>query len=364
MSDLYYWIALRFVFGIGNINYKNLINHFGSPEKALQATTDELEQVEGITSRAIESIRNFKPGTEIEHEIELIGKKSVTIITLNDPAYPENLKNIYDPPPFLYVKGGITKNDANAIAVVGSRNASEYGISATERISRELARSGLTIVSGMARGIDSTAHYGALSVNGRTIAVLGSGIDVVYPPENRKLYESIAEHGAVISELPIGTEPNAYNFPARNRIISGLSLGVLVVEASLKSGSLITARLALEQGRDVFAVPGNVHSYKSKGTHRLLKEGAKLVESAQDIRDEIRVNVSAAGADEKQPEVSIDLSPDSRSVYELLHEEPVHIDELIAQTGFASSKVSAILLDLELDGLIKQLPGKRFAKGS
>jgi DNA processing protein len=364
VSDLYYWIALRFVFGIGNINYKNLINHFGSPEKALQATADELAQVEGITSRAIESIRNFKPGTEIEHEIELIGRKSVTIITLNDPAYPENLKNIYDPPPFLYVKGSITKNDDNAIAVVGSRNASEYGISATERISRELARSGLTIVSGMARGIDSTAHYGALSVNGRTIAVLGSGIDVVYPPENRKLYESIAEHGAVISEVPIGTEPNAYNFPARNRIISGLSLGVLVVEASLKSGSLITARLALEQGRDVFAVPGNVHSYKSKGTHRLLKEGAKLVESAQDIRDEIRVNASAAGADEKQPDATIDLNPDSRSVYQLLHEEPVHIDELIAQTGFTSSKVSAILLDLELDELIKQLPGKRFAKGS
>ena len=364
MSDLYYWIALRFVFGIGNINYKNLINHFGSPEKALQATADELEQVEGITSRAIESIRNFKPGTEIEHEIELIGKTSVTIITLNDPSYPENLRNIYDPPPFLYVKGGITKNDDNAIAVVGSRNASEYGISATERISRELARSGLTIVSGMARGIDSTAHYGALSVNGRTIAVLGSGIDVVYPPENRKLYETIAEHGAVISELPIGTEPNAYNFPARNRIISGLSLGVLVVEASLKSGSLITARLALEQGRDVFAVPGNVHSYKSKGTHRLLKEGAKLVESAQDIRDEIRVNASEAGEAEKQPEAAIDLNPDSRSVYQLLHEEPVHIDELITQTGFASSQVSAILLDLELDGLIKQLPGKRFAKGS
>ena len=364
MNDLYYWIALRFVFGIGNINYKNLIKYFGSPEKALQATAGELEQVEGITCRAIESIRKYQPGKEIEHEIDLIDKKSISIITLNDPAYPENLKNIYDPPPFIYVKGRIVKNDDTAIAVVGSRSASEYGISATERISRELARSGFTIVSGMARGIDSTAHYGALAVNGRTIAVLGSGIDVVYPPENRNLYESIAEHGAVVSEFPIGTEPNAYNFPARNRIISGLSLGVLVVEASLKSGSLITARLALEQGRDVFAVPGNVHSYKSKGTHRLLKEGAKLVESAQDIRDEIRVNASEAALEETQPDAAVDLNPESRSVYQLLQEAPVQIDEIIAHTGFASSQVSAILLDLELNGLIRQLPGKRFEKTS
>jgi DNA processing protein len=364
VTDLHCWIALRFVFGIGNVNYKNLINHFGSPEKVLQAPSEKLEQVDGITSRAVESIRNFKPDKAIDKEIELIYKKNITIITLNDPAYPENLKNIYDPPPFLYVKGCITKNDDNAIAVVGSRNASEYGISATERISRELARSGFTIVSGMARGIDSTAHYGALSAKGRTIAILGSGIDVVYPSENRQLYESIAEHGAVISEFAIGTEPNAYNFPARNRIISGLSLGVLVVEASLKSGSLITARLALEQGRDVFAVPGNVHSYKSKGTHRLLKEGAKLVESAQDILDEIRVNVSATGTDEKQVDATIDLSTDSRSVYQFLQEDPVYIDELIVQTGFTSSQISAILLDLELNGLIKQLPGKRFAKVS
>ena len=364
MNDLYYWIALRFVFGIGNINYKNLINYFGSPKRVFQATTEELEQVEGITSRAINSIKQFKPSAEIDHEIKQIQLHAIKVVTLKDSAYPVNLKNIYDPPPFLYIKGDLIEKDANAIAVVGSRIASEYGISTTERISRDLARSGFTIVSGMARGIDSAAHHAALSVNGRTIAVLGSGIDVIYPPENRKLYEAIAAHGAVISEFPLGAQPSAYNFPARNRIISGLSLGVLVVEASLKSGSLITARLALEQGRDVFAVPGNVHSYKSKGTHRLLKEGAKLVETVQDIQDEICVNVATVHDAEQHPAVHLDMPPDSRSVYQIMGEVPTHIDELIAQTGFASSHVTAILLDLELNGFIKQYPGKRFAKVS
>ncbi len=363
-DDLYYWIALRLVFGIGNINYKNLINHFGSPKNALQATTEELEQVAGITSRAIESIKHFKPGAEIENEIKRIRHHAVKVVTLKDAAYPVNLKNIYDPPPFLYIKGDIIKSDTNAIAVVGSRVASDYGISATEQISRDLARCGFTIVSGMARGIDSIAHYAALAVNGRTIAVLGSGIDVVYPPENKKLYQTIMEQGAVISEFPMGTEPSAYNFPARNRIISGLSLGVLVVEASLKSGSLITARLALEQGREVFAVPGNVHSYKSKGTHRLLKEGAKLVETVQDIQDEIRLRISTVPEDKKDSAAPLDMPDDSRSVYQIMGHEPTHIDELIAQTGFASSHIAAILLDLELNGLIKQFPGKRFAKVS
>jgi DNA processing protein len=214
----------------------------------------------------------------------------------------------------------------------------------------------------MARGIDSCAHDGALAARGRTIAVLGSGIDVIYPPENRRLYESITGHGAVVSEFSMGTKPNAYNFPARNRIISGLSLGVLVVEASLHSGSLITAQLALEQGRDVFAVPGNVHSYKSKGTHKLLKDGARLVESAQDILEEIRVNDSAAASREVLPNKTVVLSGELQSVYQQLHEEPLHMDELIAKTGFTSSRLSALLLELELGNLIQQLPGTRFIK--
>jgi len=362
VHDLYYWIALRTVFGIGNINYKNLIAHFGGPEKVFHARPDELEQIEGIPVRAIAALRNFKPEKTIDKELALIDKQAVTVITLNDAAYPDSLKNIYDPPPFLYVKGAFSRHDDTAFAIVGSRNASEYGITATERISRELALHGITIVSGMARGIDSCAHYGALSAKGRTIAVLGSGIDVIYPPENRRLYESITEHGAVISELPMGTKPNAYNFPARNRIISGLSLGVLVVEASLHSGSLITAQMALDQGRDVFAVPGNVHSYKSKGTHKLLKDGARLVESAQDILDEIRVNGSVTATRQEREDIHLDLSNEVRTVYTLLSEEPLQIDEIISKSGFTSSQVSALLLELELNGLIKQLPGKHFIK--
>lgn len=362
MNDLYYWIALRLAFGIGNINYKNLVNHFGAPENVFKARPDELGQVEGITARAIDYIRNFKPDRAVDKELDLINKKAVAIITLNDAAYPKNLKNIYDPPPLLYVKGALSSLDDAAFAIVGSRNASEYGMTATERISRELAMHGITIVSGMARGIDSCAHDGALAARGRTIAVLGSGIDVIYPPENRRLYESITSHGAVVSELSMGTKPNAYNFPARNRIISGLSLGVLVVEASLHSGSLITAQLALEQGRDVFAVPGNVHSYKSKGTHKLLKDGARLVESAQDILEEIRVNDSAAAPREELPDKTVVLSGELQSVYQQLHEEPLHMDEIIAKTGFTSSRLSALLLELELSNLIQQLPGTRFIK--
>ncbi len=364
MNELYYWIALRFVFGVGNVNYKNLINHFRSPENVFHADPRELEQVEGVTAKAIESIKAFKPGSDVQRELDLIEKNSVTVITLKDPAYPESLKNIYDPPPFLYVKGEITKQDDNAFAIVGSRNASEYGTLATDRISRELAAHGLTIVSGMARGIDSCAHTGALAAKGRTIAVLGSGIDVIYPSENRKLYESIVVHGAVISEFPIGTEPLAYNFPARNRIISGLSLGVLVVEASLNSGSLITARLALEQGRDVFAVPGNVLAYKSKGTHKLLKDGAKLVESAQDILEEIRLKAPVEEQQEERREAPVALDQESLLVYRILSEEALHIDEVILKTGLSSSHVSSLLLDLELNGLIKQLPGKRFIRQS
>ena len=362
MKDLYCWIALRFAVGIGNVNYKNLINHFGEPDNVFKARPGELEKVEGITARAIESIRNFKPDRAIDKELDLIDKRAITVITLNDTAYPINLKNIYDPPPLLYVRGALSSIDDTAFAIVGSRNASEYGMSATERISRDLALRGITIVSGMARGIDSCAHQGALAARGRTIAVLGSGIDVIYPPENRQLYESITGHGAVISEFPMGTKPNAYNFPARNRIISGLSLGVLVVEASLHSGSLITAQLALEQGRDVFAVPGNVLSYKSKGTHKLLKDGARLVERAQDILEEIRVNDSAAASREELPHKTVALSGDQQSVYQLLQEEPLHIDEISTKTGFTSSRLSALLLELELSGLIQQLPGTRFTK--
>lgn len=363
MHELYYWIALRLICGIGNVNYKNLLDHFGSPEKIFEAEPEELRKVAGITTKAVESILKFRSFPDIDRELDLIDSKKINIITLNSPGYPENLKNIYDPPPFLYVKGQIKKEDNNAFAVVGSRNTSEYGVIATEEISRQLALRGITIVSGMARGIDSYAHQAALACRGRTIAVLGSGVDVIYPAENRKLYHAIAEHGAVISEYPMGTAPYSYNFPARNRIISGLSTGVLVAEASLKSGSLITARLALEQGRDVFAIPGNVFSYKCKGTNKLLRSGAKLVESADDIIEELQFKVDAyAQIAKKEVGKILDLNPETQIIYELIQEEPVQINDLIVKSELSFSRLSSILLDLELSNLIKQLPGKRFIK--
>jgi DNA processing protein len=363
VHELYYWIALRLICGIGNVNYKNLLDHFGSPEKIFEAEPEELRKVAGITTKAVESILKFRSFPDIDRELDLIDSKKINIITLNSPGYPENLKNIYDPPPFLYVKGQIKKEDNNAFAVVGSRNTSEYGVIATEEISRQLALRGITIVSGMARGIDSYAHQAALACRGRTIAVLGSGVDVIYPAENRKLYHAIAEHGAVISEYPMGTAPHSYNFPARNRIISGLSTGVLVAEASLKSGSLITARLALEQGRDVFAIPGNVFSYKCKGTNKLLRSGAKLVESADDIIEELQFKVDAyAQIAKKEVGRILDLNPETQIIYELIQEEPVQINDLIIKSELSFSRLSSILLDLELSNLIKQLPGKRFIK--
>ena len=360
MQDLYYWIALRLTIGIGNVNYKNLIKHFNSPEKIFNAPPNELSKVEGITTKAVASILRFKPNPEIDRELDLIVSKDINIITLSSPYYPENLKNIYDPPPFLYVKGEIKREDRNAIAVVGSRMASEYGIMATEEICRDLANRGICIVSGMARGIDSCAHYAALSRKGRTLAVLGSGIDVVYPSENRKLYDIIASCGAVVSEYPMGTEPHGYNFPARNRIISGLSLGVLVVEASPKSGSLITARLALDQGREVFAIPGNVYSFKSKGTHNLLRSGAKLVESAYDIIEDLQLKVDTYQTEEEEDKKTKGLNPEAQKIYAFIQKEPVHIDELILKSEFSCGRISSILLELELKSLIKQLPGKRF----
>jgi DNA processing protein len=359
VHELYYWVALRQVCGVGNVICKILINHFKSPEKIFNASVEELKNVEGINVKAVEAITGFRPTDEIDREIDEILSKEINIITLNSPDYPENLKNIYDPPRFLYVKGSFVEGDKNSVAVVGSRNASEYGIKVTQELSRNLASLGVTIVSGMARGIDSAAHIAAIQGGGRTVAVLGSGIDVIYPPENRRLFERIAENGAVVSEYPLGTRPNSYNFPPRNRIISGFSLGVLVVEASPKSGSLITAKLALDQGRDVYAVPGNVYSYKAKGTHSLLKSGAKLVDNALDIVEELNITVKPI---KENKDMAKDLSPELLMIYDFFQDEPIHIDNIISKTGLPSGRVSALLLDLELSGILKQLPGKMFTK--
>ena len=284
---------------------------------------------------------------------------------MNDPDYPELLLQIPDPPPFLYLYGRLEQK-ASAIAVVGSRMATRYGVSVARRLSADLAACGLTVVSGMARGIDTAAHDGALLGGGRTIAVLGSGLDRIYPTENQRLARKIGQNGAVISEFPLLTEPEPHNFPVRNRIISGMCYGTVIVEATKKSGSLITARLANEQNREVFAVPGSIQSFKSTGTHTLIKQGAKLVENAQDVLEEIAgavfLNNTQNDIRPRPANEPIELTPEENVVYRNLDPYPVHIDDLGRKTAIAPGKLSSLLLALELKGMVEQLPGKFFTK--
>ena len=359
----YSWLALSFVDGLGSVGYRNLIRRFDNPDRVLKASSEELITVEGIRGKVIKGIKEFKQAARVEQELELMHKHKVNLVSCMDDVYPAQLLNIYDPPPFLYVKGELRRREPCPVAVVGSRFASTYGMMVTERICRDMAREGVTVVSGMARGVDTAAHRGALSARGRTIAVLGCGIDVDYPPENRKLKDEIASSGAVVSELPMSTAPAGCHFPKRNRIISGLSLGVVVVEASHRSGSLITARLALEQGRDVFAVPGSIDSMRSRGTHKLIKEGAKLVEDARDIISELVPNAPYRSQEDCGHGTAGNLlSKESGAVLALLAHQQAHIDRIIAESGLNSSQVSTALLDLELKGLIRQLPGKMFMR--
>ena len=316
--------------------------------------------MDGIGEQLAGMIKGADVRGKVQGELRLIEELNISIVTLGDPSYPNNLRQIYDPPPLLYVRGDMEPGDDLAVSIVGSRLTSNYGRITTERIAADLARHGATIVSGMARGIDSAAHRGALSAGGRTIAVLGCGVDIVYPPENRRLFEEIIAHGAVVSEFPLSTPPDGVNFPRRNRVISGLSLGVVVVQANARSGSLITARLALEQNRDVFAVPGNVGMAGSRGTNRLIKQGAKLIESAEDILEEILPRFQHQVPESKDRKPS--LEEKEERVYQLLENDPVHIDSIIALTGMSASHVSAILLQLELKGLVQQLSGKQFVK--
>jgi len=375
-QDIKYWIALKQVEGVGNLAFKALLTAIGTPEKVFASPVSMIRAVPGIGERTAHQIRDFKDWGKIEKEIENAELAGVTVVTLQDPLYPPSLASIYDNPPYLYVKGSLSADDIN-VAFVGSRMATTYGLFTTERLCRELALRGITIVSGMARGIDSAAHRGALAGKGRTIAVLGCGLDIVYPPENDKLFSAIAENGALLSEFPLGTPPNSPNFPARNRIISGISLGVVVVEAGEKSGSLITARIALEQGREVFAVPGSIDASGSRGTNMLIKQGAKLIENIDDILEEIlpqagRRPVSAgtktsgnkaAGYQGKpEPDRQISLPENENTVWQILSRKPAHIDQIITSTGRPAPEVLSSLLNLELRGVIEQKPGNMYVR--
>jgi DNA processing protein len=302
-------------------------------------------------------------------ELDRAEELGIEIITIDEPCYPAPLKNIHDPPPVLYVLGDPKMLDCRGIAMVGSRAATHYGRNVAAQLADGLVKKGFTVISGLALGIDTESHKGALAAGGRTIAVLGCGLDVIYPPSNHLLYKEIASSGAVVSEYPLGTQPDSFRFPARNRIISGLSLGVVVVEATKRSGSLITANHALEQGREVFAVPGRIDSMKSTGSHTLLQEGAKLVFNINDITEEIVPAMQMQpGTDlplaEKNSAIVDGLSPEEEKIYGFLDVYPSSIDEIIRQSGFAPKKANELLLLLELKGVIESLPGKSYQKSS
>jgi DNA processing protein len=368
-ASLTFWLMLQAIDGVGDRTLLKLIHAFGAPEAVLGATMDDLISA-GCSPELAESVRRGPESSirrQIDRQVKLVERLKIHTLTLFDRSYPARLKAISDPPPLLYVSGSLSPKDEVAVAIVGGRRATPAGRLITEEISKDLAGCGVTIVSGLARGIDAAAHRGALTGKGRTIAVLGCGIDRTYPSEHHGLRRNIESHGAVISELPIGAAPQSHHFPRRNRIISGLSLGVLVGEAATDSGSLITAKLALEQGREVFAVPGSVKEQACCGSNRLIKEGAKLIEGAQDILDEILPQVDARQRatlhlDVVSMEAQAPLRKEDALVYEALSYEARSVDAVIERTGLTAAQVAATLLSLELSGRIRQLPGQQFIR--
>jgi len=350
-KDIKYWVGLSIIPGIGRVKLAQLENYFSNLEDAWKATPADLKHA-GLDSSSINAITSWQSKISLEAELEKLDHYGVKVLTWHDLDYPARLKEIYDYPPLLYVRGSLLPEDEWCLAVVGTRRVSVYGRQVTEEIVADLARNKITIVSGLAKGTDSIAHRSALDAGGRSIAVFACGLDIVYPSENATLARSIIQQGALISEYSLGTRPRADNFPRRNRIMSGLSLGVLVVEAGETSGALITARLALEQNREVFAIPGSILSPASRGTNRLIQEGAKLVRSYTDILEEL--NLTAVAHQIEMKEV-IPASVTESLLLKQLGAEPTHIDELCRNSGLPISTVSSTLAMMELKGLVKQM---------
>ena len=350
--------------GIGNLIIKRLVKRFKTPEAVFNATREQLLEVDGMSSRLVSNLRHgdWNHSEVFRQELETAEQNGFRIVTFNDSDYPPLLKRIPDPPPFFYLYGRFDPNQ-RALAIVGSRKATPYGISATKSLCRDLAAAGVLVVSGMALGIDTAAHRGALEGGGPTVAVLGCGLDRIYPPKNTRLYHDIAENGAVLSEFPLATKPESHHFPMRNRIISGISSGVVVVEATKRSGSLITARLALEQNREVFAVPGSIQSFASKGTHGLIKQGAKLVESVEDVLEELPPTESSFCSQTflAKTENTPDLTDEETRVVAAMSAYPITADKLIQELKISSSRMMACLFSLEIKGIVSQFPGNRFA---
>ncbi len=360
MEECIEWMVLSQLPGVGPTGFWQLVEHFGSPGAVLSCSVKKLRGLPGIRKNQSQGFEKRElVRQKCLHQLDVLKKMGAHCLTFEDSEYPQLLKEIKDPPPLLYLLGDKTLlNDCN-VGIVGSRAATSYGHRTAFTIANRLAHQGVTIVSGLALGIDAEAHKGALAANGKTIAVLGCGIDIVYPRQNRVLFEQIAKKGAVVSENPLGTAPEGFRFPARNRIIAGTSRGVLVVEAARKSGSLITAQIALDEGRDVYAVPGQVDSFKSEGTHWLLQQGAKLVQSEMDILEELPVDsVRSHGNQEIDGNINpSSLEPEAIQLLQCIETYPCSRDELIGKSGIAVPEFSELLLILELEGFVEILPG-------
>jgi len=374
-THLLEWLAISLTSGMGPTRGRKLIEHFGGLEAVFRASLTELEGA-GIQAVSAQSIATGKSAELAREEIAKAAAEGVTILSMDDPSYPPRLKEIYDPPLVLYIRGNVEVLTKPGLAMVGTRHPTPYGSGMAERLACDLAAQGLVILSGMARGVDTASHRGAITAKGKTVAVFGTGVDVIYPKENTRLSEQIlALGGALISEFPIGTFPAPQNFPIRNRILSGMSIGVLVVEAAEYSGTRITARCALEQNRDVFAVPGNVTNKNSWGPNTLIKQGAKLVATWEDVWEDLPTDVRLALTPTSSPESSASssaslfpdegLPPHEKRILSLLKaDEATHIDQIVEklETELSSSEIFAALFELELAGKVRQMPGKNFVK--
>ena len=361
MNHLEACIALNMIPQMGPVRLRRLLDAFGSAEKILLARTDQLAAIDGVPRALAENISRWQEFADPTAELEKATDLGAHVITAEDDEYPSALREIHDPPIVLYVRGHLTERDRNAVAVVGSRKATHYATESAKKLSFQMAYAGLTVASGLARGIDTAAHQGALAAKGRTIAVIGSGLGELYPPENAELADRIAASGAVISEFPIDTKPDRQTFPIRNRIVTGLSFGVLVVEAGANSGALISANMAAEQGRTLYAVPGRIDAPSALGSNRLIQQGAKLVITVDDILDDLPL-VFREKPDLPAAAPAVDLTPDQQKILDAIGSEETSLDSVIATSGLTAAVVSSTLLALEIRRLVKQLPGKRFVK--
>ena len=356
MAEVKYWVGFSSVSGIGPMKIRALLDHFGDLKEAWHADSRELGEA-GLDRRALANFMTARSNISLDAEMEKIEHRGAKVLTWDDPTYPPRLLKIYNPPPVLYVRGDILDEDRWAVAVVGTRGATVYGKEVARRLAGGLARNGLTIASGLARGIDSTAHQAALDAGGRTIAVLGSGVDVIYPAESRQLAKAVIGRGAIVSEYAMGTRPEASNFPPRNRIISGLSLGVVIVEAGKRSGALITADFALEQGREVFAVPGNIYRNKSMGPNKLIQQGAKPVLSIEDILEELNLTMVSQQAEVR---AVVPENETEAALLEYITADPVHVDQIGQKSGLPIAQVSSTLALMELKGMVRQVGGMNY----